>query len=389
MKFCKNLIIILLLTVIACGGEGPEKVTIETIDGVKYVNNHQTVWGDTPGISLEFVRQFGELESANENNQFFKPVDVDVDSKGNIYILEEGNCRIQKFGPDGEYKATFGRKGLGPGEFSEPAFLTIHNDKLYVRELSTDIIKVLDETGREIRRINLKKAVVKSIGDNNNVIIPSDFFITSSNKIISGINNNDFKLAVFDTDGTLLKMYTEKRNYEAADEDEILAMIFPDIMNKMSFFVDKEGFAYAVFHCQNRIEKYSPDAKLLMQVKREQKYPETTKFEKELRETTMVFDGREVKQKEEMPKYNMFCRGAQLDNKGRLWTAGYIRQKDNEKDKKFSDYMQLEVFEPDGRLLGYLPFPEKSAWRFRIINNCIFFIDKSDAMCIYEYRIVK
>ena len=53
------------------------------------------------------------------------PGDVAVDKAGNIYILDSGNARIQKFGPDGKYLATIGRKGQGPGEFILPDGLDI------------------------------------------------------------------------------------------------------------------------------------------------------------------------------------------------------------------------------------------------------------------------
>ena len=47
---------------------------------------------------------------------------------GNIYVLDTGNARIQKFGPDGAYLATIGRKGQGPGEFIMPDALDIDRD---------------------------------------------------------------------------------------------------------------------------------------------------------------------------------------------------------------------------------------------------------------------
>jgi NHL repeat len=33
-----------------------------------------------------------------------------VDGSGNLYILDSRNHRIQKFSPDGQYSATFGRR---------------------------------------------------------------------------------------------------------------------------------------------------------------------------------------------------------------------------------------------------------------------------------------
>jgi hypothetical protein len=52
----------------------------------------------------------------NENMMFHKPMDVTTDDHGSIYVLDTGNCRIQKFDKDGNYLLTMGKKGEGPGE---------------------------------------------------------------------------------------------------------------------------------------------------------------------------------------------------------------------------------------------------------------------------------
>ncbi|NIM18254.1 MAG: 6-bladed beta-propeller [Candidatus Aminicenantes bacterium] len=52
----------------------------------------------------------------NENEMFHKPMDVTSDDHGNIYVLDTGNCRIQKFDREGNYLLTIGKKGEGPGE---------------------------------------------------------------------------------------------------------------------------------------------------------------------------------------------------------------------------------------------------------------------------------
>ncbi|MFC1493413.1 hypothetical protein ACFL6O_05575 [candidate division KSB1 bacterium] len=383
MRYRALTIFVFMLVCISCGSD-PENATIETVDGVEYISNHEPVWGEIPDISLEFVLRIGEMESADENYQLFKPVDVDVDSKGNIYVLEAGNCRIQKYSPEGKYIATFGGEGLGPGEFKRPQFLTIRDDMMYVRESSSEIIKVLDVNGREVRRIDLKKSNTRNYGSTN-VIVSSDFSLTASNRVISKISDENNMLAILGVDGSIVNTFAEKRAYEAADEDETLVIIFPDLMNRMSFSTDGEDCIYAVFHNQNRIEKYSQDGELLFQIKSDRDYPETTELEKEMREMTMTINGREVKYEDEMPKYNTFWTGVQLDEQGRIWTAAYIRQKSDE--EKFSEYMRLGIFEPSGRLLGYLTFPENSSSTFRIIGDSIYFIDKNESMCVYQYRI--
>src|SRR5208282_4272787 len=52
--------------------------------------------------------------------QFYKPYGVAVDSSGNVYITETGNSRVDKFTSDGKYITQWGSGGYGPGQFWSP-----------------------------------------------------------------------------------------------------------------------------------------------------------------------------------------------------------------------------------------------------------------------------
>ncbi|NIW49345.1 MAG: 6-bladed beta-propeller, partial [Gammaproteobacteria bacterium] len=45
-----------------------------------------------------FITHWGSYGS--EPSQFYNPVDVAIDSSGNVYVTDCGNERIQKFNPD-------------------------------------------------------------------------------------------------------------------------------------------------------------------------------------------------------------------------------------------------------------------------------------------------
>ncbi|MEW6456452.1 MAG: 6-bladed beta-propeller [Acidobacteriota bacterium] len=100
-------------------------------------------------IQIKKLFEFGSDEG-DDNYIFHDPHHLDVDSIGNIYVLDTGNARIQKFSPAGKYIATIGKKGEGPGEFSQFIF-TFYID-------NRDIIWVVD-------RANFRISKFKSSGE--------------------------------------------------------------------------------------------------------------------------------------------------------------------------------------------------------------------------------
>jgi sugar lactone lactonase YvrE len=64
---------------------------------------------------------------------FSDPSGLAVDGEGNLYVLDSGNGRIQKFSLDGRFLKAAGSTGDGEGEFNQPADLALGADgNLYV-----------------------------------------------------------------------------------------------------------------------------------------------------------------------------------------------------------------------------------------------------------------
>jgi hypothetical protein len=95
----------------------------EIKNGCKIVKNPQKpLYGQ---LKLELKEDLVIGDAEDENTAFFRMIIVDVDKKGNIYILDQANKRIQKFDKNGKFIQSIGRKGQGPGEFENPDFLLV------------------------------------------------------------------------------------------------------------------------------------------------------------------------------------------------------------------------------------------------------------------------
>jgi len=72
------------------------------------------------------ARAWGALGSGP--GQFSEPRGLAADARGNLYVADTKNSRIQVFGPRGEFLREFGRKGSGDGELNEPCGLAVDGE---------------------------------------------------------------------------------------------------------------------------------------------------------------------------------------------------------------------------------------------------------------------
>ena len=149
----KYLSIILFLSIsvlfISFGGQKAEwKGKIEIEDGVKVINNPgEPLYGE---ITFELEEDLSIGGEDDENYLFYSVRDIGVDDDGNIYVLERGNLRIQKFDRDGNYLCTMGRIGQGPGEFEWAFQLLINDENGIIGMLENRKIIVFDMDGNHL-----------------------------------------------------------------------------------------------------------------------------------------------------------------------------------------------------------------------------------------------
>jgi len=379
---------------------------IETIDGVRVVHNGKSgKWGENPKLSLEFVKTIGELETEDENLAFHMPSDIIIDSKGYIYILDSGNHRIQKFDSDGKYITTIGNKGQGPGEFYYPLSIDINpKGYLYVSDPYNQRAQVLTPDGKEHKTILFHKtpAGVIKLSKSGNMIMGSGSGVLSFG--LGGMSENQGQpglIKVAGPEGEILKDFGQPYNYKNVPLNRM--------GNQFHFTIDNNDNIFVSFDFQNRVEKYSSDGKLLWKSDRKLNYdtdPAKAKPGKERRSGGSISI--------ESPQINRCSNGIAVDKKGRVWvitlkrqikeeesvqtsvramrTAGGDRSLnfsyDGNTDVTETDMYQLEVYAPDGILLGKLPL-NQFVDDIRIEKDRLFLLDKMRGAQYYEYKITE
>lgn len=132
VSFVISLSVFIML--VSCAKQKAEwEGTIEEENGVKIIKNpSEPLYGE---INLQLEKDLSIGHEGDEQYMFYRAHNIEVDTEGNIFVVDGGNQRIQKFGQDGKYKQTIGSKGQGPGEFQRPFRIFLDSeDNIYVHD---------------------------------------------------------------------------------------------------------------------------------------------------------------------------------------------------------------------------------------------------------------
>ncbi|MFC1565041.1 NHL repeat-containing protein, partial [candidate division KSB1 bacterium] len=360
-------IIFLSMLVISCSS-GEDTYTTEIINGVNHVHNIAPLWGEEQGLSLEFVQNIGELESEDDNYLFYQPRDLEVDNEENIYILDRGNYRIQKFDRDGNYISTIGSKGEGPGEFLNCSSIQIDrtNNLLYVGDSSNGRINVFLLNGKYLREIKTTNMLrVFLLAPDEKLIVDELFY--SHSRWVQNDNNGDIGLlGIYDLKGQFLKEFGRAIDYGKR------AAIWDG--NLFSYDLDDEGYIYTIFYRQNRIEKFSPEGNLIFTADRK------LSFEPEITEKEIVTRGGD---RIKTTVFTNISLGLALDSMNRIWTSTLMKKNSSFTDPDIYKELCFEIYNESGILLQRLPVPVNFSY-IEIFGNYMYLIDSIEKMCVYK-----
>lgn len=107
-------------------------------------DNHRILTLDHNGNMLWFKGVMGR-----NRGEFRFPFLLDLDSEGNIYVVEVINTRVQVLGPDGEHIRFIGDWGIEPGQFFRPKGVAVNErNEVFVSDSYLGVIQVFTREGR-------------------------------------------------------------------------------------------------------------------------------------------------------------------------------------------------------------------------------------------------
>jgi sugar lactone lactonase YvrE len=99
----------------------------------------------------ELVKKIGK--SGLGNGQFKGPIGITIDAQDNLYIVDSGNHRVQKFDSEGNFITTWGQQGSMGGEFEHAEGIAVDSqDNVYVTDSRNHNIQKFDSEGKFIKK---------------------------------------------------------------------------------------------------------------------------------------------------------------------------------------------------------------------------------------------
>lgn len=201
-------------------------------------------WSDA---SFEFQDAVGGFGIGRES--FDRPVDVVRDREENIYVVDQGNNRIQVLDRRGRFLREWGGRGFSPGFFDTPTAIAIDRagGSLFVVDAGNHRIQKFDLRGKFLSSLG---RLGSSDGDFNR---PMDLALDrNGNLYVADAGNH--RIQKFDPSGKFLQSWGKFARRRGAE-----------LNNPISLAYSEEGFGqiYVLDSPDCRVQKFDIDGNLL------------------------------------------------------------------------------------------------------------------------------
>jgi tripartite motif-containing protein 71 len=193
--------------------------------------------------SYSFVKSFGG--SGKGEGQLELPHGVNIDSSGNVYVVDTNNFRVQKFDSNGKFIMAWGSEGEGDGQFLHGHDIAIDSSgNSYVTDVLVEEgtnharVQKFDSNGKFIMMWGSRGSEKGQFEDMHGIDVDS-----SNNVYVADSNNN--RIQKFDSNGKFITMWGSK----GEDEGQFL--------HPHGIAVDSSGNVYIASKDIPNIQKFA------------------------------------------------------------------------------------------------------------------------------------
>lgn len=192
-------------------------------------------------------------ENEHQNFSFIRA--LDVDKKGNIYMVDKR--KTLKFDKFGKFLWALEQKGQGPGEFQRVVDIALSNDgKVILADQNSRKIMIFSDKGEFIDEFKIKEGMPFIIDTDSKGYIYAVFLEDTTG----------FLLHKYSRDGKLLNSFLEE-GYK--DEKEIFIR---SAKNEITFCIGRNDNIYISCKYEYKILKYNTDGQLIKKWTRQLPY---------------------------------------------------------------------------------------------------------------------
>jgi hypothetical protein len=270
---------------------------------------------------------------------------IEVDSQGNIYILDQWNREnfVHKFDGQGKYVTAFGKTGQGPGELQLPTFSMNTQDEICMLDSRARKMVVFDSEGNLLREEKLKNNITGITPlSNGNYLVSEYVYQQEEGAMISS-------LYVTTPDLLVIKELYRRRSQDARTSERIEGLVRTGVrtLSSKNIYLGDTRWDY-------EIRVFDLDGNLVKKIRKE--YSPVHVSEEIKQQHLQRYEGNpEIQKKMYFPDFLPPYQFGFASENGYLFVMTYEKGT-NPKE------MIYDIFSPEGVFIGRVSL----AWKFEI-----------------------
>jgi 6-bladed beta-propeller len=326
-------------------------------------------------IKLNLMKTWNNPDEIDENMILFEPKDICVNSEGRIFILESNNIKI--FDRNGKFIKKFGGAGGGPGDLWNPLQMEIDKKNRLI---------VMDTGNNRIQIFNIDGGYIGGFGLSD--YPPSQISINDDNEVVmlnQALNKGETPLWIYyDMSGKIIRKEGIRKKTEFVYENKY--------KYDMAFSIGKENKVFKSFRYNPLIQIADDSDNIKKEIAYEVPFvvPQIKTFRRaeglfvdmEMTCQSMAIDDSE--------RIYLLAIDKQRGNDEKRigYQIATIEKTINIKPKvnpEFADIYKILIFNSEGKVISSNKI-SKYANRIRVYKNTIYLIDTFVNMAIYEFK---